>query len=160
MSLSGLENLDVWRKARNFAVKVYREILPSLPQEEKWGLNQQIRRAAQSVPANIAEGYGRYYYQENIRSCYIERGSLDETISHLSLAHELEYIPDILFKGLVKQCDDLPRLINGYIAYLKRTKQGEDDPGADMVVRESKSIYDTESIGYPSSESTGSATDE
>ncbi len=159
MSLSGLEKLDIWRKARDFALMVYREIMPSLPQEEKWGLNQQIRRAAQSVPADIAEGYGRYYYQENIGFCYIARGSLEETISHLSLAHELEYIPDILFKDLVKQSDELTRLINGNVAYLKRTKQGGDDPGADMVVR-ARSIYDTESIGYPSSGSTGSATDE
>ena len=78
MSIKGLERLETWKKSRDFALSVYKEVLPLLPLEEKWGLNQQIRRSAQSVPANIAEGYGRYYYQENVRFCYVARGSLEE----------------------------------------------------------------------------------
>jgi four helix bundle protein len=93
MSSKSLEKLDAWRKAKAFVVAVYGEVLPLLPPEEKWGLVQQIRRSAVSVPANIAEGHGRYYYQDNIRFCYIARGSLEETISHLSLAYDLAYLP-------------------------------------------------------------------
>jgi len=56
----------------------------------------------QSIPANIAEGYGRYYYQDNVRFCYIARGSLEETLSHLVLAHELNYISTNTYELLVK----------------------------------------------------------
>lgn len=81
MSVSGLEKLDVWCKARDFAVRVHKELLPLLPAEEKWALSQQIRRSSQSTPANIAEGHGRFYFQDNVRFCYIARGSLEETLS-------------------------------------------------------------------------------
>ncbi len=85
-------------RRKDFAVRsLSRKCFPCCLLEEKWGLSQQIRRSAQSIPANIAEGYGRYYYQETIRFCYIARGSLEETLSHLVLAHELGYIPDRLF---------------------------------------------------------------
>jgi four helix bundle protein len=68
-NIQGLETLEAWKKARALVLVVYREGLPLLPAEEKWHLNQQIRRSAQSVFANIAEGHGRFYYQENVRFC-------------------------------------------------------------------------------------------
>jgi four helix bundle protein len=77
-NIQGLETLEAWKKANEFALVIYREVLPKLPVEEKWNLDQQIRRAAQSVPANIAEGHGRFYYQDEVRFCYIARGSLTE----------------------------------------------------------------------------------
>ncbi len=144
MSVQGLERLDVWSKAKDYAVKIYREVLPLLPPEEKWGLNQQIRRAAQSIPANIAEGYGRYYYQENIRFCYIARGSLEETLSHLVLATELGFLPKELYKELMREGEELTRLLNGYIAYLKRTRQGDKEPGSSLSVHESPEPYPTD----------------
>ena len=70
----GLETLQVWQKEMAFAVNVCRQILPKLPTQEKWSLTDQLRRSVQSIPTNIAEGYGRYYYQESIRYCYIARG--------------------------------------------------------------------------------------
>ncbi len=76
----GLETLQVWQKAVTFAIKVQREILPLFPPEEKWAMAQQLRRSVQSIPGNIAEGYGRYYYQESIQFCYIARGSLENRI--------------------------------------------------------------------------------
>ena len=144
MSLESLEKLDVWRKAEEFALRIYREALPELPKEEKWAMEQQLRRAAASIPANIAEGHGRYYYQENIRFCYIARGSLEEVISFLSLANKVNYISKDMFAELVKQSDDLTRLINGYIAYLKRSKHGENEPGANMTIKETPINYDFE----------------
>jgi four helix bundle protein len=144
MSEQGLERLDVWCKARDFALHVYREVLPVLPPEEKYGLNQQIWRAVQSIPANIAEGYGRYYYRENIHYCYIARGSLVETLSHLVLAAELSYLPGDIYKRLARESEDLVRLINGYIAYLKRSKQGEKEPGSSLSIRESIEPYTIE----------------
>ena len=75
MSIKSLETLETWRRAKQFSLRIYREVLPLLPSEEKWNINQQLRRASLSVPANIAEGYGRFYYQDNIRFCYIARGA-------------------------------------------------------------------------------------
>jgi four helix bundle protein len=145
----GLETLEVWKDAKELAVFVYKEVLPKLPAEEKWNLNQQIRRAVASVPANIAEGHGRFYYQENVRFCYIARGSLVETYSHLSLAHDLEYISDELFTNLKQKIEAEARMINGYIAYLKRSKQGENEPGAHFNIQESESGYLIETTELP-----------
>jgi len=144
MSIEGLEKLDVWCKARDFTLAVYRQVLPTLPPEEKWGLAQQIRRSAQSIPANIAEGYGRYYYQDNVGFCYIARGSLEEALSHIVIAHDLGFISESIYEGLKQQGDDLARLVNGYIAYLKRSKQGANEPGANHVLREHEENYHVE----------------
>ena len=94
MNGKGLEGLRVWQKARGLTVLVCKELLLMFPVEEKFALSQQLRRSVQSIPANIAEAHGRYHYQDAIRFCYIARGSLDETLSHLILAHDLGYIPD------------------------------------------------------------------
>lgn len=137
----GLDTLKVWQKALAFANDVYQSALPMLPQEEKYILASQIRRAAQSVPANIAEGYGRHYYQETIRFFYIARGSLEETYSHLCLAKEQTFISVTLFAGLEKQVVEIRRLINGYINYLKKSKRGASEPGAPNLIKEHEASY-------------------
>lgn len=144
MSIAGLEKLDVWCKARDFAVRVNKEILPSLPLEEKWSLNQQLRRSSQSIPANIAEGHGRFYFQDNVRFCYIARGSLEETLSHIGFAQKVGYIPENIYKSFALDGENLNRLINGYIAFLKKSKQGANEPGANHSVRENSSDYTIE----------------
>jgi len=141
MSIDGLERLDVWQAAKKLALTVYNEVLPHLPVEEKWGLNQQLRRAAQSIPANIAEGHGRFYYQETIRFCYIARGSLEEVCSHLELAHDLGNISDDIYKRISIEADRVNQLINGYIAYLKKSRRGENEPGSPTSVRENQDEY-------------------
>ena len=143
MSVGGLEKLDVWCKARDFAVRINKEVLPMLPAEEKWVLNQQIRRSSQSIPANIAEGHGRFYFQDNVRFCYIARGSLEETLSHLVYAQKVGYIADDLFKSLALDGENVNRLINGYIGFLKKSKQGANEPGANYSVREASPDYIT-----------------
>ena len=100
MSVSGLEKLNVWCKGRDFAVRVNKEALPLLPPEEKWSLNRQVGRSSQSIPANIAEGHGRFYFQDNVRFCYIARGSLEETLSHIVYAYKVDYIFETLYKSL------------------------------------------------------------
>jgi four helix bundle protein len=144
MSVSGLEKMDVWCRARDFAVRVHKEVLPVLPTEEKYALSQQIRRSSQSIPANIAEGHGRFYFQDNVRFCYIARGSLEETLSHLVYAFKVGYLPDTLYKNLVVDGENLNRLINGYIGFLKKSKQGANEPGANYIIRESLSDYNIE----------------
>src|SRR5215211_7322093 len=101
MSIEGLNRLKVWMRAKDFALLIYQKVLPILPSEEKWNLNQQLRRSSLSVSANIAEGYGRFYYQDNVRFCYTARGSLEEVLSHLTFAHEMNFLSDELYKELV-----------------------------------------------------------
>ena len=62
MSKHSLENLETWQKARQLNLFIYREITLNYPEDDKWGLRSQVRRGAISIPANIAEGYGRYYF--------------------------------------------------------------------------------------------------
>jgi len=141
MSIKNLESLETWRKAQEFALRVYQELIPRLPAEEKWGLCQQMRRSTISIPANIAEGHGRYYYQENVRFCYIARGSLEETLSHISFCYQVQYIPEVLYRELEQDGEKLSQMINGYIAYLKRSKQGAGEPGANYTLREPTESY-------------------
>ena len=122
MSSAGLQDLNVWVKAKAFAVFVYKEILPILSEEEKYGLNQQIRRAAVSISSNIAEGYGRFNFQDNIRFCYIARGSLNETISMIALSEELGFMPRKILEESLKLSEDLAKMLHGYISFLKKTK--------------------------------------
>ena len=140
-NIQGLETLEAWKRAKEFAVNLCKEVLPLLPAEEKWGLSQQIRRAVQSVPANIAEGHGRFYYQETVRFCYIARGSLSEAYTHLTIARDLGYIPEKIYVDLRKQVEELIRIINGDIAYLKRAKIGANEPGAGHIVREETPFF-------------------
>lgn len=147
MSIKSLESLETWKKAKEFALRIYHEVLPQLPPEEKWNLNQQLRRSSNSVPANIAEGYGRFYYQENIRFCYNARGSLEETLSHIVMCHELNYISPASFESFEQDGEKLTQLINGYIGYLKRSKQGQTEPGANHSVRDDETPYSVDPSG-------------
>jgi four helix bundle protein len=140
----GLETLQVWRRSLDFAKRIHVEVLSLLPVEEKWALANQLRRASQSVSANIAEGYGRYYFQEGIRFCYIARGSLEESYSYLILANELGYIPDKLLDDLKDEIAEIKRMLNGYISFLKKSKRGENEPGASRVLREEPTDYQTD----------------
>jgi four helix bundle protein len=137
----GLETLQIWQRTLEFARLVCKDILPQLPTQEKWALVDQLRRSVQSIPANIAEGYGRFYFQESVRFCYIARGSLEETFSHLTLANRLEYISDEAYKKLNAEIKELRRMLNGYIAFLKASKRGAAEPGAGLSTREETINY-------------------
>ena len=144
MSIQGLQKLEVWKRSKDFALRIYQDVLPLLPPEEKWNLSSQLRRSSTSTPANIAEGYGRFYYQENVRFCYNARGSLEETLSHLVFSFEARYIPDELFKELLTEGDEIGRMLNGYITYLKRSKQGANEPDSVHAIQEISDTYTTE----------------
>ncbi len=128
------ENLKMWQKAHALMLFVHCEVVPLLPKEEKWDLADQIRRSSKSVGANIAEGYGRFYYKDRVRFCYNARGSLTETESHLINAKDLGYISAQICQQARDIAGDAQRLLNGYIEYLKREKPGKDEPGHDINV--------------------------
>ncbi len=142
MGNSGLERLKVWVQAKDLAVFIYKRVVPCLPMEEKWGLISQVKRSAVSIPANIAEGYGRYYYQSNVQFCYNARGSLQETISHVILAVDLGYLTDEVYAGFITKANELLLLLNGYIAYLKKTKIGSNE--LTHKINENQVMYDIE----------------
>jgi four helix bundle protein len=130
----GFEKLIVWQRAHALKLFIHRKVVPRLPPEEKWDLAKQVRRASKSIAANIAEGYGRFYYRDTVRFCYNARGSLCETQNHLIDARDLEYIPAQLYDEGRDQADEVYRLLNGYIAYLKRQQPGKDEPGCEITV--------------------------
>jgi four helix bundle protein len=136
MTEQSFEKLMVWQKAHQLTLDVHQKLLPLLPKEEKYGLADQVRRSAKSIGANIAEGAGRYYYMDNVRFCYNACGSLDETLNHLRVARDLGYCSPTLYESLRDQIEEIRRLLNGFIEWLKKKKIGEDEPGAKLSVRE------------------------
>ncbi len=120
----GLETLQVWQKSMDYAVDICQDVVSQFPSEEKWALASQLRRSVQSIPANIAEGYGRYNYQESIHFCYIARGSMSEAKTQLILAHRLGYIDDEAFQCYLSRLTELGKMLHGYISYLRKQKAG------------------------------------
>ena len=141
MTVMNLDKLEVWVRAKDFALVIYKEVVPHLPADEKWNLTQQLKRAAQSIPANIAEGHGRYHFLDNVRFCYMARGSLVEVQSHIALAHELGFLPDETYKRMTTHAESIGKQLNNYIAYLKRSKQGEKEFPTGYTVREESDAY-------------------
>ena len=87
---NSFEDLEVWKMGKNVVIEIYK-ISTHFPKEESFILASQIRRAALSVPANIAEGFGRYHYLDKAKFYLNARGSLYELKSHLLIAQELGY---------------------------------------------------------------------
>lgn len=148
----GFEGLEAWRKGHELKLFIHQKIVPLLPRDEKWDTVSQIRRSSKSITANIAEGYGRFYYMDNVRFCYQARGSLFETINHLIDARDLHYISLELYDQARILADEVSRILNGYIEYLKRRKQGENEPGAKLALHESFEDYDVHSDNSHDSE--------
>jgi four helix bundle protein len=142
MTVMNLDKLEVWMRAKDFAIVVYKELVPYLPMDEKWNLTQQLKRAAQSIPANIAEGYGRFHYLDNVCFCYIARGSLTEVQSHTCLAHDLGYLSDEIYQRITIQAESIGKQLNNYIACLKRSKQGDKEFPGGYTVKEDSEYYD------------------
>jgi four helix bundle protein len=141
MTVMNLDKLEVWVRAKDFALVIYNEVVPHLPADEKWNLTQQLKRAVQSIPANIAEGHGRYHFRDNVRFCYIARGSLVEVQSHMALAHDLGYLSDDLYKHMTTHAESIAKQLNNYIAYLKRSQHGEKEFPAGYTAREEPEPY-------------------
>ena len=104
----GLFVLDVYLLSQKF------------PHSEIYGITSQFRRAAVSIAANIAEGHGRFHYQDETQFVRQARGSLSETLDHLICALDEEYITDEQYNGLRIQYEVCIKLMNGNIAYLQK----------------------------------------
>lgn len=118
----GFEKLEVWKGCRKLRIMVS-TMAKQFPKSEEYGLKSQIKNAARSSTANIAEGYGRYHWQEYIQFCRISRGSVMEVKDHLIAALDDEYIKEDIFNEASEQVEKCIRLINGFIAYLEKMKE-------------------------------------
>ena len=121
-SLQSFEDLNCWKAATEIRLYVSKNILPKFPSDEKFALTSQLRRSSRSVSDNIAEGYGRFHYQENIQFCRIARGSLCESINQMITAKDETYIDELILNEYRELFEKTKSLINGYINYLKKAK--------------------------------------
>lgn len=121
-----LDDFELYQVARNFRNEIY-QLLKLLPPEERFVLNPQMRRAALSITNNIAEGHGRWHWQENTRFCRIARGSLDEVIDDLNVCLDQNYCEPQSVNAIKDRAYQLIARINSYIGFLQRCKQGNAD---------------------------------
>ena len=105
-------SLHAWQKCQDVKLFFYKRVIPQLPIEEKYSLSNQIQRASVSITANIAEGYGRFHYQEGIRFYRISRGSIYELKDHLITCKELGYIDSALFEAGSEKIDVVDKFIS------------------------------------------------
>lgn len=116
--LKSYRELLVWQKAINLVVDSYRATA-GFPRSETYGLMSQIRRAATSIPANIAEGYGRGSRKKYLQFLMIAQGSLKELETHLIVAEKLAYLTKSPTERLLSSTDELGRMLGTLIRRLK-----------------------------------------
>ena len=111
------KDLEVWKKSMDLVSNIYK-ITESFPNKELYGLTNQIRRAAVSIPSNIAEGAASNSKKEFIQFLYISLGSLSELETQIIIASRLEYLNNL--DTLSEDLKFVQKLINGLIYYLKK----------------------------------------
>lgn len=117
--LQDFKDLHVWREAKTLALLIYKAT-ESFPKHELFSLTNQMRRAAVSIPSNIAEGTGRKTNKEKAQFSYISRGSLFELETQTVIAFELTYLSKDDFDKISEQVVKCRQLINGYINYFEK----------------------------------------
>jgi four helix bundle protein len=132
------EDLDAWKAAHKFTLAVYRAT-EDFPRKEMFGIVAQVRRSVVSIPANLAEGFGRRSNRELLRYCRICDGSLQETKYFLRLATDLGYCDLGRYQTLLRRADRVGALLGGSSRHLKTTTRrgidratsGPNDPSID-----------------------------
>ncbi|MCF6223911.1 MAG: four helix bundle protein [Flavobacteriaceae bacterium] len=112
---TGFKRLILWQKAHALVLEIYR-LTSLLPKTEKFGIINQIQRSSTSVPANIAEGYGRISTKEKIRFLYIANGSLEETRYFLILIQDLNFAET---EKIQINLIEVSKILNAYINKMK-----------------------------------------
>ena len=114
------QNLNVWKKSMLLVKEIYL-LLKEYPKEEIYALSSQIKRAAVSVPANIAEGIGRNYKKDTIQFLHISRGSLYELETLMCISQMMSYLTNDSFNGVNDNIQECLRLLNGLISYYEKS---------------------------------------
>ncbi len=117
--MNTFEDLETWQKCREFRKDVS-ILIKNFPIDEKYRLVDQLKRASRSITANIAEGHGRFHYQDNLKFCRNARGSLNEVLDHLICALDELLITEEQLLNLRQKYNQCYRLLNGYIAFLSK----------------------------------------
>ncbi|MGB3401190.1 MAG: four helix bundle protein [Microcoleaceae cyanobacterium] len=121
-SIKSYQDLQVWQEAMNLVESCY-HITQSFPQQEMYGMISQIRRASVSIPANIAEGYGRSNLGDYIRFLYIAQGSLKELETHLILSKRVNLTTIQVVQPVLDECETVGRLLLALIRALNRKRE-------------------------------------
>lgn len=117
----GFEELELWKKARDFKNQV-RKTTGTFPPEEKFRLTDQLTRSVRSINSLLAEGHGRFTYPDQIHFCIQARGSLSETINHLVDAFDEGYITSEELDNFKRTGKEIEKLLNGYLAFLRKKR--------------------------------------
>ena len=112
--IKSYKDLIVWQKAISFVSDVY-AITKTFPNEEKFGLVNQLNRAVVSIPSNIAEGWGRESSKNYLQFLRISRGSLMEVETLMIISKNLNYINDNNFKHIIEQLEEVSKILQGLI---------------------------------------------
>ena len=120
MTIQSYKDLRVWQLAVDLAVASYK-ITAEFPSDEKYGLTAQIRRSAASVPANIAEGYGRESKGAYVQQLRVAQGSLKELETHLIVAHRVGIAREAAVQAIANQADDVGRMLRSLIRSVDAT---------------------------------------
>lgn len=121
-----LEELNVYTSADIISDKIW-EVVEECDYYKKDTIGKQLVRAADSISANIAEGYGRYFFKENRKFCFYSRGSLLETKNWLGKAHRRNLISTELFNSLINELETLRKSLNAYIKYISNQSKAQND---------------------------------
>lgn len=127
MNYRGYKELECYIQARLLRIFVS-ELVKKFPAHEKFLLTAQIVDSSRSVTRNMAEGYGRYTYTDTRNFFIIARGSVTETMEHLTTAHDEKYISNDELKTGEEKCELVFKLTNGYIAYLDKSRKQKNLP--------------------------------
>ena len=119
MKVKSFEDLTVWQQSHKLTLEVYK-LTAKFPGSEKYGVVSQLRRCSSSVPANIAEGFGRATTRELLRCLQIARGELEETRYFVLLSRDLGYVTSQDCENVGQHCNTTGRLINALGSSLKR----------------------------------------
>jgi four helix bundle protein len=116
--MKDFKDLEVWKECKNLVLMIYK-VTENFPKTEQFGLTNQVRRAAVSVPSNIAEGIGRRTDKDSSNFMFIARGSLFEIETQIIISFELAYLSDMQFEEIANQINLCRKLVNGMINYFK-----------------------------------------
>lgn len=114
MTIRKLEDLEAWQEARKLCAGVY-ILTNNYPKTEKYNLIKHLRESSRGVPANIAEGFGRYFFKENLRFYGISKGCLYEIKNDIYLSFDVRLINKEILKRFINQIDKVEAKINGLI---------------------------------------------
>jgi len=127
--------LDVWKQSRSLVKSIY-QLTKNFPKEEQLGLTSQMRRAAVSIPSNIAEGCGRNHFKDSIQFFFVARGSIYELETQLTLASDLELISIDDLETNLNQIIRCKKLLNGFINYFQKQANNRQPTTINEIIEE------------------------